>query len=139
MQQAALSHSLNRVHILVIENSLGIRLLLRLRLQQAGYAVDEAGNKEQARDFLLRGGQIHLILLDLLQPDRNDFATAEELQRLSKAPIIVLSTQTDTQTKVEALNHYADDYVTKPFVFPELLARIRRVLARHGMKLAGRV
>lgn len=131
-QSSALPRHDEQLYIMVIEGSTEIRFLLRRRLQQAGYAVDAFETANQAVEFLVQGGRPHLILLDLPTPDSYGFAAAEELQRLSNAPIIVLSTQTDSRTKVEALHRFAEDYVAKPFDFAELLARIRRVLARYS-------
>lgn len=95
----------DRLRILVVEDMADARLLLKLRLQQAGYTVIEAESGEQALAFVAQGGQPHLVLLDLLLPDLDGFAVAMELRRLTPAPIIVLSAQVNTQTKVEALTH----------------------------------
>jgi DNA-binding response OmpR family regulator len=117
-------------HILVVDDGVDTRLMLKLGLQRAGYAVSDAGSGKQALQFIRQNGLPQLIVLDILMPDMDGFAFAKEVSCLCDVPIIFLSALSDTNSKVEALTHYAEDYVTKPFNFDELLSRIRRVLRR---------
>jgi DNA-binding response OmpR family regulator len=92
--------------------------------------VAEAGSGQAALDLIQQTGLPQLALLNMLMPAMDGFAVAEALQRLGNVPIIFLSALSDDNIKVEALTRYAEDYVTKPFAFIELLARIHRVLRR---------
>lgn len=128
--QPALTQNSPRQRILVVDDEADTRLLLTLRLQHAGYRVEVAGSGGEALAFVQQAGLPQLALLNMLLPDMDGFGLAAALQHLGAVPIIFLSAQADTQTKVEALTRYAEDYVTKPFDFAELLVRIHRVLAR---------
>jgi DNA-binding response OmpR family regulator len=129
-QQTGLSQERDQLRILVVDDEADTRLLLKLHLQGAGYRVAEAGSGQAALALVQQTGLPQLALLNLLMPEMDGFAVAEALQRLGDVPIIFLSALSDTNTKVNALNRYAEDYMTKPFEFAELLARIRRVLRR---------
>ena len=116
--------------ILVVEDAADTRLLLTLRLQREGYQVLTASNGAEALDMVQSTGLPHLVLLDIMMPGMDGFAVANELRRMGDIPIIFLTALSDTETKVSGLLRYAEDYITKPFVFPELSARVRRVLLR---------
>ena len=104
--------------------------MLNLRLQREGYIVYAASGGLEALEIVQREGLPSLVILDIMMPGMDGFAVAGELRRMGDIPIIFLSALSDTDTKVEGLNRYAEDYITKPFAFSELLARIRRVLLR---------
>ncbi|MGH9891390.1 MAG: response regulator [bacterium] len=116
--------------ILIIEDEPPMRRFLRATLRAQGYQIVEAGS---AREGLAQaaGRNPDVILLDLGLPDAEGLDTARELRRLTRAPIIVLSARGQEYDKVAALDHGADDYLTKPFGVPELLARVR-VALRHA-------
>ncbi len=116
--------------ILVVDDAADTRLLLNLRLQREGYDVLTASSGPEALELIQKEGLPHLVLLDIMMPGMDGFAVAAELRRMGDIPIIFLSALSDTDTKVEGLNRFAEDYVTKPFDFSELSARIRRVLLR---------
>jgi DNA-binding response OmpR family regulator len=119
-----------RIRILVVDDAADTRLLLNLRLQREGYEVLTAGSGAEAFEVIEKEGLPHLVLLDIMMPGMDGFAVASELRRMGDISIIFLSALSDTDTKVEGLNRFAEDYVTKPFDFSELSARIRRVLLR---------
>jgi DNA-binding response OmpR family regulator len=73
-----------------------------------------------------------LAIVDIVLPGMDGFALAAELQGRGDVPILFLSALSDTATKVEGLERFAEDYVTKPFTFAELAVRIRRILLRSG-------
>jgi DNA-binding response OmpR family regulator len=106
--------------------------MLNLRLQREGYTVMVAGSGTEAVERVRSEGIPSLVLLDIMLPDMDGFAVAGELRTIAAMPIIFLSALSDTDRKVEGLNLYAEDYVTKPFAFSELLARIQRVMARSS-------
>lgn len=117
--------------ILIIDDELAIRNLLRLSFESAGFKVGEAENGEKglkkAADF-----HPHLIVLDLGLPDKSGFDVLKELRKWTKVPVLVLTVSDDESTKVALLDGGADDYLTKPFGVPELLARVRVALRNRG-------
>ena len=116
--------------ILVVEDDTPMRRFLRAALANEGYKVVEAETGQAALDSVL--AQLpDLILLDLGLPDVDGATVLERVREWSRVPIIVLSARGQEVDKVEALNSGADDYVTKPFGIPELLARIG-VALRHS-------
>ncbi|SMP65120.1 response regulator [Noviherbaspirillum suwonense] len=118
-------------HILLIEDERQIRRFVRLTLQAAQMRVSEA---ETGREGLaLARRQPDLILLDLGLPDMDGVDLIRQLRSWSTVPVIVLSARSAEAKKVEALDAGADDYLTKPFGNPELLARIRvHLRKRHA-------
>jgi two-component system KDP operon response regulator KdpE len=116
--------------IVIIEDELSMRRLLRTTLRAHGYEVREAGSGK-AGLVLAATRKPDLILLDLGLPDMSGIDIISKVRGWWGArPIIILSAEHAESTKVRALELGADDYVTKPFAFNELLARIR-VALRH--------
>ncbi|MDJ0770559.1 MAG: response regulator transcription factor [Ilumatobacter sp.] len=115
--------------LLFIEDDDGIRLALRLALEDEGYTVHEAGT---GTDGLAAFAEhdVDLVLLDLRLPDMSGFDVCRSLRATSIVPIIIITAQTDTHDMVAGLEAGADDYVTKPVVPKELAARIRALLRR---------
>ncbi|MBS0470374.1 MAG: response regulator transcription factor [Proteobacteria bacterium] len=122
--------------ILAVDDEPPIRRFLRTSLTAQGYDVLEAADGSEAL-AMLRRNAVDLVVLDLGLPGMDGL---EVIQRLRDAgnliPIVVLSSRTDEQGKVKALDLGADDYVTKPFGMDELLARIRAAL-RHRLQQDG--
>jgi DNA-binding response OmpR family regulator len=119
--------------IMVVEDEPDVRLLLRMLLEDEGYAVVEAADGEQA---IARFGEAHidLILLDVRLPKANGFEVCRIVRQTSDVPIVMLTAHDDSHDVVGGLEAGADDYVTKPFVERELLARLRVQLRRsHGL------
>jgi DNA-binding response OmpR family regulator len=119
--------------ILVVEDEPDVRLLLRMLLEDEGYSVVEAADGEQA---IARFGEAHidLILLDVRLPKANGFEVCRIVRQTSDVPIVMLTAHDDSHDVVGGLEAGADDYVTKPFVERELLARLRVQLRRsHGL------
>ena len=117
--------------ILVCDDDPQILRALRLVLRGAGYEVLATASAEEALDRAAVGRPAAAII-DLMLPDRPGIAVCDELRSWSELPIIVLSAVTEEQAKIEALQHGADDYVTKPFAPGELVARVQAVLRRAG-------
>ena len=132
MQRQNVFHLASLKRILIVDDAADTRHMLTLRLQREGFTVFSASTGEEAIDVVRNEGLPHLVLLDIMMPDMNGFDVAHELRRMGDIPIIFLSAIADIETKVEGLTRFAEDYVTKPFAFPELLARIRRVLLRSN-------
>jgi two-component system, OmpR family, KDP operon response regulator KdpE len=117
--------------VLVVDDELSIRRLLRNTLERADYRVHEAVDGASA----LRMAQTinpAAILLDLGLPDRDGLTLVPMLRKTGDATILVVSAREETDQKVAALDLGADDYVTKPFDSEELLARLRVALRHKG-------
>ena len=116
--------------VLVIEDEPQMRRFLRGTLSAHQYQVVEAAS---AREGMAQaaGRNPDIVLLDLGLPDLDGLRVTEEIRRSSRSPIIVISARGQEHDKVTALDLGADDYLTKPFAVPELLARIR-VALRHS-------
>ena len=116
-------------HILIIEDELPIRRFLRASLGSEGYRVSEAPTGALGLQ-MATAQPPDLIILDLGLPDMDGQDVLQRLREWCTAPIIVLSARDQEPQKIKALDHGADDYVTKPFGTGELLARMRTAL-RH--------
>jgi two-component system KDP operon response regulator KdpE len=109
---------------LIIDDEVQIRRLLRLALEAAGYRVCEADKGQLGlAEAALRRPDV--ILLDIGLPDIDGVEVLKRLREWSETPVLVLSVRDAEEQKVAALDAGADDYVTKPFSTPELLARLR--------------
>ena len=123
--------------VLVVDDEPAIRRFLRSTLDVQGWATVEAADAGEA----LRAVRHHrpdLILLDLGLPDRDGLALVPELRAHCDAALLVLTSRDDERSKVAALDAGADDYVTKPFGVPELLARMRAALRHRVQEQGGR-
>jgi len=109
---------------LIIDDEAQIRRLLRLVLEAENYRVHEAEAGQQGL-MEIATSKPDVILLDLGLPDLDGLEVLKRLREWSEVPVIVLTVRDDVQEKVAALDAGADDYVTKPFSTPELLARLR--------------
>lgn len=117
--------------ILVVEDQKKMSAFLKRGLVEASYSVDvvESGSAAEA---LIAENEYDLVILDIMLPDQNGLDTARHLRRDGYAgPILMLSALGATKDKVHGLNAGADDYLSKPFSFDELLARVRALLRRQ--------
>jgi two-component system KDP operon response regulator KdpE len=115
--------------VLIIDDEVQIRRLLRVALEGAGYAVREAESGQLGlQEAALTRPDV--ILLDLGLPDLDGLTVLRRLREWSEIPVVVLTVRDADEDKVTALDSGADDYVTKPFSTPELLARIRAAQRR---------
>jgi len=115
--------------ILVVDDEAKLRELIRFYLEQEGYRVAEARNGREAL-FIARDLHPDLILLDLMMPEMSGYEFVRVFSKESTTPVIMLTAKVEDTDKVLGLELGADDYVTKPFNVPELLARVRAVLRR---------
>ncbi len=109
---------------LIIDDEVQIRRLLRVVLEGENYQVHEADTGQQGL-MEIASRPPDVVLLDLGLPDMEGLEVLKRLREWSTAPVLVLSVRDDEQGKVAALDAGAEDYVTKPFSTPELLARLR--------------
>lgn len=117
--------------VLVVDDEPAIRRTLQANLSARGYDVTAVATGEEAlRQAAAR--QPDLVILDLMLPGLSGLDVCRALRADSSVPILVLSARGEEQTKVQALDLGADDYLTKPFGMDELLARVRALLRRLG-------
>jgi two-component system, OmpR family, KDP operon response regulator KdpE len=116
--------------VLIVEDEPDIRGILRTLLKTAGYRVIETETAARAV-VEARSHKPDLLLVDLGLPDADGIKVIRAVREWSPVPVVVLSARTMESQKIEALDAGADDYVTKPFSAPELLARVRAALRRN--------
>jgi DNA-binding response OmpR family regulator len=124
--------------LLLIEDEPQIAELVRAGLEREGYAVDwVADGINGAKRIELYNAEYDLIILDLMLPGKNGFEVCKQVRaRGITIPILILTAKSDVNDKVFALDSGADDYLTKPFDFKELLSRIRTLLRRPKDRLS---
>jgi two-component system, OmpR family, KDP operon response regulator KdpE len=115
--------------VLVIDDEVQIRRMLRISLEAFGHVVVDADTASKGVHMLTMENP-DIILLDLSLPDSDGKDVVKKIREWSSVPIIILSARDDEEEKITALDFGADDYVTKPFNIGELLARMR-VAVRH--------
>lgn len=120
--------------ILIVEDERNIADVLAVNLMLAGYAYDVAYDGEEGLAKALSGGY-DLILLDIMLPKMNGFEVCTRVRRKLSTPIIMVTAREDEKDKILGLDTGADDYVTKPFSFGELLARIKSNIRRSSGEL----
>lgn len=124
--------------ILIVEDDSSIRNVLSLSLKAESYSVDVAEDGEQG-SFMARTNEYDLILLDNVLPKKQGGHVCKDIREAGiSTPILMLSVKSEVLEKVDLLNTGVDDYMTKPFSYEELLARVRTLL-RRPKKLIERV
>ena len=118
-------------NILICDDQKDIVNALKIYLAPEGYQLFEAYNGQQAMDIVSKE-DIHLILLDIMMPVMDGITATKKIREVSNVPIIFLTAKSDTGDMVKGLNAGADDYITKPFVPAEVLARVRSQLRRYA-------
>jgi two-component system, OmpR family, KDP operon response regulator KdpE len=120
---------MSKGRILVVDDDPQIRRVMRVTLIAQGFEVRDARSAEQAFEILERE-KFDLVLLDINLPGVNGLEVCRSVRATSDAAIIMLTVRDAEEDKIEALDAGADDFVTKPYSTPELLARIRAALRR---------
>jgi len=122
------------MRILVVEDETSIANFVRQGLVEAGYAVDLVGDGRSALDYAL-AADYDAYVLDILLPGQTGLALLRDLRRRGdKTPALMLTARDTIDDRVEGLDAGADDYLVKPFAFPELLARVRALLRRPPLQ-----
>jgi two-component system, OmpR family, phosphate regulon response regulator PhoB len=119
------------VQVLVVEDDPQLSTLIRSVLERDGLSVGVAGTAREA-DAVCREGHIDVVVLDLTLPDSQGFDVLVALRRRLTTPILVVSGRGGDDERVQGLDLGADDYLSKPFYVPELVARVRSLLRRSS-------
>ena len=119
-------------NILICDDQPDIVNALKIYLKPEGYGLYEACNGQQALEVLVTN-DIHLIILDVMMPVMDGISATAKIREISDVPILLLTAKSETEDMVLGLNVGADDYITKPFVPVEVLARVRSQLRRYAM------
>jgi DNA-binding response OmpR family regulator len=115
--------------ILVVEDEQTISRVLTVYLQHAGYEVVQAFDGETCFR-LFSASPPNLVLLDVMMPGRDGWSVLAEIRKMSACPVIMLTALGDIDYRLKGLNQGADDYITKPFIGEEVIARVHAVLRR---------
>ena len=119
-------------NILICDDQPDIVNALKIYLAPEGYKLYEAYTGQQALE-MVQSGDFHLVLLDIMMPRMDGITATAKIREFSNVPIILLTAKSETEDKVLGLNVGADDYITKPFVPVEVLARVRSQLRRYAL------
>jgi two-component system, OmpR family, response regulator ResD len=115
--------------ILIVDDEMEMRMLLRIYLQQEYFMVEEASNGKEAYEKIL-ANEYDLMILDVMMPVMDGWETIERVRKISDIPIIMLTAKGAVQDKVTGLSTGADDYLVKPFDEAELIVRVKALLRR---------
>ena len=119
-------------NVLICDDQPDIVNALKIYLKPEGYCLFTAGNGKEALE-VIRQQDIHLVLLDVMMPVMDGITAIARIREFSNVPIILLTAKSETEDMVLGLNVGADDYITKPFIPVEVLARVRSQLRRYAM------
>src|SRR6201997_4792238 len=120
------------MRLLLVEDGARIARFVAKGLREQAYAVDVTANGDDAL-YEAAINSYDLVILDVMIPGRNGFEVCRELRRAGqRMPILMLTARDAVEDRISGLDHGADDYLTKPFEFRELLARLRALLRRSG-------
>ncbi len=117
-------------NILVVDDDKEIVNAIEIYLKKENYHIFKAYNGNQALEKL-KENEIHLIILDIMMPEKDGIETLEEIRKDKTIPVIMLSAKSEDYDKIEGLNTGADDYITKPFNPLELIARVNSNIRRY--------
>ena len=117
-------------NILVVDDDREIVGAIEIYLKKEGYNIIKAYNGNEALQKV-KENEIHLIILDIMMPEKDGLETLEELRKDKSIPVILLSAKSEDYDKIGGLNQGADDYITKPFNPLELIARVNSQIRRY--------
>ena len=121
------------MRILLIEDDKKIALFIRTGLKEAGYVVDHAENGQDGLHYFLTE-TYEVAIVDLMLPGIDGLSIIRDIRKKSiKTPVLILSAKHTVDERVEGLKAGGDDYLTKPFAFSELLARVQALMRRSAM------
>ena len=123
------------MRVLVVEDEPGIAQFIRQGLSEAGYAVDVAYDGQEGLDYAFVAAY-DVLVLDILLPKLDGLRVLRALRdRGIKTPVLLLTAKDTVEDRVRGLDVGADDYLVKPFAFPELVARLRALLRRPPLQM----
>lgn len=117
--------------VLIVEDERRIARFLQMELEHEGFETAMEENGQRAYERIIQENY-DLVLLDVMLPEMDGFTICQKVRQFTQVPIIMLTAKDDIDDKVQGLDIGADDYLTKPFATPELLARMRVVLRRSS-------
>ena len=117
-------------NILVVDDDKEIVGAIEIYLKKEGYNIIKAYNGNEALEKI-KEKDIHLIILDIMMPEKDGLETLEEIRKDKSIPVILLSAKSEDYDKIGGLNQGADDYITKPFNPLELIARVNSQIRRY--------
>ena len=117
-------------NILVVDDDKEIVGAIEIYLKKEGYKIIKAYNGSEALEAINKN-EIHLIILDIMMPQKDGIETLQEIRKNKHIPVILLSAKSEDYDKIEGLNLGADDYITKPFNPLELIARVNSCIRRY--------
>ena len=117
-------------NILVVDDDKEIVGAIEIYLKKEGYKILKAYNGKEALK-IIQENEIHLVILDIMMPEKDGLETLSEIRKDKSIPIILLSAKSEDYDKIGGLNSGADDYITKPFNPLELIARVNSCLRRY--------
>lgn len=125
-------------HILIVDDEVRIRSMIRKYAEFEGHTVTEAGDGMQAV-YLCRSEDFDIVIMDIMMPELDGFSACREIRKISQIPIIMLSARGEEYDKINAFSLGVDDYVIKPFSPKELMLRVEAVMKRTKKSEAPRV
>lgn len=123
-----------RKNILIVEDEIRIRFLLRDYFQKEDFLVYEAENGKEALE-IFKSNKIDLIILDIMMPVMDGLTVLEKIREVSTIPVILLTAKGQEEYKLQGYDFGADDYITKPFSPKVLVAKVKALLKRTSEKI----
>lgn len=120
---------MDAAQVLIVDDEPEIREIVRVLLQNEGYALQEASSGEEALGLVCP--ETDLIILDVMMPGMSGYQTCLKLRQVSHAPILFLTAKTQDSDLTMGFSAGGDDYLAKPFSYPELVARVKGLLRRY--------
>lgn len=124
---------MSKQKILIADDEAGIREILKIYFEKEGFEVLEAENGEQAITKVL-ADKPDMLLLDIMMPVMDGIEVCKQVRKMSSLPIIMVTAKEEDDDRITGLEIGADDYITKPFNTREVVARVKAVLRRSGIK-----
>ncbi|NOX62069.1 MAG: response regulator transcription factor [Chloroflexi bacterium] len=119
-----------KARILIAEDESALRNLLEMSLSAEGYEIIAAEDGREALELFKRDHDLDMVVLDIMMPRMDGFEVLEEIRKVSDIPVVMLTALGSADDIIKGFNMGADDYITKPFVFREVAARIEAILRR---------
>jgi DNA-binding response OmpR family regulator len=123
------------MNILIAEDEDSLRILIKDYLLKEGFSIFEAANGKEALD-IFKNEKIDFIILDIMMPELNGFLVLEEIRKISKIPVLILTALEEENEQLKGYLLGTDDYMLKPFSLKVLVAKVRAILNRANIKFS---